>query len=125
MVSTVRGDVDAHDHAMSADMRDIVRELVDLLGATSVAVIGGVAETRAVAQWMTGREPQRPHVLRFALQIASMIASSADRERARAWFSGSNPMLGDESPILMLRNRPLHEIQGQLAAAARKFAPQP
>lgn len=122
VANEVRGDVDAHDHAMSEDLADVVRELVDLLGKTTVAVIGGVGETRAVAQWMTGREPQRPDVLRFALQIATMIATQADRKLARAWFAGSNPMLQDQSPALMLRNRPLHEVQAPLVAAARAFA---
>jgi hypothetical protein len=112
----------AHDHAMSLAMRDVVAELIAMLGATTVAVIGGVGETRAVQQWTTGREPQRPHVLRFALQIALMVASEGDGDVARAWFHGSNPRLDDQVPIFMLRDKPLAEIQGPLLAAARAFA---
>ncbi len=112
----------AHDHAMSLPIVEVVRELSDLLGATTVAVIAGVSETRAVAQWMTGREPQRPHVLRFALQISRMIAAGADREFARAWFHGSNPRLNDSSPMLLLREKPLPDVQARIAAAARAFA---
>lgn len=114
-------DLDAHDHAMAVPIAQVVEELVDLLGATTVAVIGGVTETRAVQQWMVDREPQRPHVLRFALQVASMIATVGDREVARAWFHGSNPRLNDEMPMLLLRDRPLAEIQGSFLAAARSF----
>lgn len=101
---------------------EVVRELVDLLGATTVAVIGGVNETRAVQQWMEGREPQRQDALRFALQLATMIAKSGDKERARAWFSGSNPHLDDKVPALMLRNEALAAIQQPLMRAARAFA---
>ncbi len=118
----VRNDVDAHNRAMSIPIAHVVAELVDLLGATTVAVIGGVGETRAVQRWLTDREPQRPHVLRFALQIGLMIASSTDREIARAWFHGSNPALGDQSPMLVLRNQPLQEVQVDVLAAARAFA---
>jgi hypothetical protein len=118
---SIRTDVDAHNRAMSIPISDVVRDLVDLLGATTVAVLGGVGETRAVQRWMTDREPQRPHVLRFALQVALMIASSTDQELARAWFHGSNPALDDQSPMLVLRNRPLHDVQGIVLSAARAF----
>jgi hypothetical protein len=118
------GDLDAHDQAIGLPMVEVVRRLVGYLGATTVAAIGGVNETRAVRQWMTSgdREPQRPHALRFALQLASMVASNRDKDVVRAWFQGSNPHLADEVPSLMLRDRPLDEIQGALMAAARSFA---
>jgi hypothetical protein len=119
---TPRSDVDSHDRAMTLPIGTVVRELVDLLGATTVAVIGGVQETRAVQQWMADREPQRPHVLRFALQIALMIATPGDGHTVQAWFHGSNPRLDDHVPMLLLRDRPLNEIQASLAAAARAFA---
>jgi hypothetical protein len=107
---------------MSEPIAQVVRELVELLGATTVAAIGGVGETRAVQQWMTGREPQRPHVLRFALQLATMIAGGPDNEMARAWFHGSNPHLGDKVPLVMLRSGDIEDIQGPLLDAARAFA---
>lgn len=122
-------DVDAHGHAMEIPIQVVVSELVDLLGAPLVAVIGGVGETRAVTQWLTSRAPQRPNVLRFALQIATMIARTQDRELARAWFEGSNPQLDDAVPALLLRDKPLSDIQVNLMTAARSFAlrggPQP
>jgi hypothetical protein len=122
MVDGVRGDVSAHEHAMEIPIEDVIRELVALLGATTVAVIGGVKETRAVTQWLTGRAPQRPHVLRFALQLATMISNHADREIAKAWFHGSNPHLGDAIPMLMLRDDKLSDIQGPMLTAVRSFA---
>ncbi|MBV8531845.1 MAG: DUF2384 domain-containing protein [Candidatus Eremiobacteraeota bacterium] len=102
---------------------EVVIQLVDLLGATAVAAIGGVRETRAVQQWATGlREPQRPHVLRFALQIALMICTMRSRELARAWFHGANPALGDRVPLGLLRDQPLESVQVPIMAAARTFA---
>jgi hypothetical protein len=113
---------EAHERAMSLPISDVVRELVALLGLTTVATIGGVGETRAVTQWMTGREPQRPNVLRFTLQIASMILNAKNPDIARAWFHGSNPHLGDRIPAVVLRDEPLAEVQGEIMAAARDFA---
>jgi len=118
----IHSDRAAHSHAMEIPISQVVDELVSLLGATTVALIGGVKETRAVAQWLGERLPQRPHVLRFALQLATMIASERDTEMARAWFHGGNPHLGDQPPVLLLRNRPLDEIQAALISAARAFA---
>lgn len=117
-----QGDYAAHDRAMSMPIEIVVRQLVDLLGASTVAAIGNVSETRAVSQWMSGREPQRPHVLRFTLQLAMMISDTSNPDVARAWFQGSNPHLDDEVPAIILRTRPLNEIQPALMAAARAFA---
>jgi hypothetical protein len=113
---------DAHAQAMSLPIAEIVRHLLELLDATTVAVIAGVQETRAVHSWLSGREPQRPQVLRFALQLAAMIANAGDAEFCKAWFHGSNPHLDDRVPMIMLRDLPLAEIQRELLGAARVFA---
>jgi hypothetical protein len=113
---------DAHARAMSLPIAEIVRQLLELLDATTVAVIAGVQETRAVHNWLSGREPQRPQVLRFALQLAAMIANAGDAEFCKAWFHGSNPHLDDRVPMIMLRDLPLTDIQRDLLAAARIFA---
>jgi hypothetical protein len=103
-------------------IQQAVRELTQLLGATTVAVIGGVKEARAVQQWMTDREPQRPHVLRFALQLATMLSDGSERELAKAWFHAANPRLDDRIPMFMLRDLPLEDVQGSMLRAARAFA---
>ncbi|MFZ0683699.1 MAG: hypothetical protein WAM84_12565, partial [Candidatus Cybelea sp.] len=91
--------------------------------ATTVAEIAGVKETRAVQQWASGeREPQRSHVLRFALQLAMMISTVTSRHMAGAWFHGANPHLDDQTPILLLRDQPLESVQVRLMAAVRSFA---
>ena len=112
----------AHERAMSLPIEEGVKELVDLLGSKTVAMIGGVGETRAVAQWTQGRTPQRPNVLRFTLQVASMILSTRDPDIVRAWFHGTNPHLQDRVPAVLLRDESLVEIQGEIMAAARTFA---
>ncbi len=119
---TTKNDMQAHADAMSLPIGQVVTRLITLLGATTVAVIGGVTETRAVTQWTEGRVPQRPNVLRFALQIAMMIGGDEDTEIIRAWFAGSNPHLEDQVPMLLLRDKPLNSIAASMMAAARAFA---
>lgn len=113
----------AHEQAMALPLPTAVAQLVDFLGATTVAAIAGVKETRAVQQWISSeREPQRAHVLRFALQLALMITDVASSDMARAWFHGSNPHLEDQIPLALLRDRPLESVQVTLMAAVRAFA---
>jgi hypothetical protein len=115
-------DVEAYNRAIATPLDRVVEQLTDLLGATLVATIGGVNETRAVAQWLSGRKPQRPHVLRFALQLALMLGTTKEAAMLRAWFQGANPHLNDRSPALLLRTKALEDVQGPLMAAARSFA---
>ena len=119
-----RGEMSAaesHERAMTLPIEVVVKELVAVLGATTVALIAGVSETRAVTQWMSGRMPQRANVLRFALQVSMMISDAHDPEVVRSWFHGSNPHLRDRTPAFMLRDDPLHEVQGEIMASARSF----
>ncbi len=114
---------EAHGEAMSLSMERVVASLAELVGATTVAELSGVQETRAVQQWIAGtRQPQRPHVLRFALQMALMISTVTSRELAQAWFHGSNPQLNDLTPVAVLRDQPLESVQVPLMVAARSFA---
>ena len=114
---------EAHRNAMTLPMPEVVEQLVELLGATAVAAIAGVKETRAVQQWASGvRAPQRPHVLRFALQIALMICTLKSRDFAQAWFHGANPGLDDLVPLALLRDEPLGSVQAKIMSAARDFA---
>jgi hypothetical protein len=106
---------------MQIPITQVVRELVDYLGAPTVAALANVKETRAVNQWMADREPQNPQVLRFALQLASMLAAAGDKSVAKAWFYGSNPAIGGQSPLVMFRTRTLVDIQVPLLAAAQAF----
>ena len=117
-----RSDTESHDWVTGLSIHDVVRQLADILDITTVAVIGGVKEARAVQQWMADREPQRPHVLRFALQLALMLSSAKEREFAKAWFHSPNPRLDDRVPMLVLRDVPLEEVQGSMLNAARAFA---
>lgn len=117
-----RTDVNAHEHAMQIPIAQVVQELVDFLGAPTVAALANVRETRAVHQWMTDRDPQNPHVLRFALQLATMLSALGDKSIAKAWFYGSNPALGGQSPLVLFRTKTLPDIQVPLLTAAQGFA---
>lgn len=99
-------------------------ELVGIVGAAAVAVIGRTNETRVVRAWAEGRDaPARAGTLAFALALALVIAEFQGREIVQAWFLGANSWLGYESPLVILRDRPLDDsTRKTLMSAARAFA---
>ncbi|MEV4418956.1 hypothetical protein AB0L40_03145 [Patulibacter sp. NPDC049589] len=123
-VTQPRPDLDAHRHAMRADVDVVAREVRDLLGARLGAYVAGVGETRALHEWAEGaRTPSADaqRRLRLALQIATMIAATDGTQTAQAWFQGLNPQLDDRSPARLIREGALDEVGGQVVAAARAF----
>jgi hypothetical protein len=107
---------------MQIRIEQVVRELVDFLGASTVASLANVKETRAVHQWMSDREPQDPHLLRFALQLALILGADGNKSIAKAWFHGSNPALGGQSPLTLFRTKALTDVHVPLLTAAQSFA---
>jgi hypothetical protein len=102
-----------------------VTELRELLTPRLVAYITGVRETRAVHQWADGTREAKSAALedrlRFALQVAVLLADHDDPRVVQAWFQGLNPHLGDRSPARLLREGDLDEVGPAVLGAARAF----
>ena len=116
----------AYTTATRLDPAVLVKELRELLGASLVAYLGGVRETRAVRQWaegtraISGREDLQR--LRVAYQAAKLVAERDDSDVVQAWFQGLNPVLGDRSPARLLREGAVEDVGPKVLAAARQFA---
>jgi len=117
----------AYQRAHESEFADMVTQLVDLLGVQLVAIIGGVTDGRRVRDWKSGtrdpKDPQSEPTLRFALQLAIIVTRNRTRSprTAQVWLQGGNPILGYESPAVVLRNGPLDDIRRKLIDAARSF----
>ncbi|WP_153506610.1 hypothetical protein [Cumulibacter manganitolerans] len=123
--ATARGDLQAHQEPVSLPVAEIASRLRDMLGATLVAYLGEVKETRAVAQWAAGnRVPSNAIAtrLRTAYQAAALLRAKDSACVVQAWFQGTNPQLGDVAPARLLREQPLKEAGRAVIAAARAFA---
>jgi len=120
-----RPDFAAHDRAYRLALDKIVDELRSVLGATLVAYLADVTETRAVREWAEGvREPRSPvpERLRLALQVVEMLRARESDAVIQGWFQGLNPRLEDRSPARLLREGELDDVGPQVLAAARAFA---
>ena len=115
----------AYRESVALDTAEIVTRLRDILGATLVAYLGEVKETRAVAQWAAGvRTPSTATVtrLRTAYHAAAMLREKDTAGVVQAWFQGLNPQLDDTSPARALREQDLDTVGPAVIAAARAFA---
>ena len=123
--TTAQGGLRAYHESVSLETAEIVARLRDILGATLVAYLGEVKETRAVAQWAAGdRSPSNAVVtrLRTAYQAAAMLREKDTAAVVQAWFQGLNPQLDDVAPAPALREQDLATIGPVVIAAARAFA---
>lgn len=114
----------ADELVLTMSFAAVVRELVDWLGGPSVALIGDVTKTSLVAKWVKGGLPKtedRERRLRLALRLARIVGSRFSPESVRAWFWGANRRLDDETPIAVITELPLKDVQKTLLAAARGF----
>ena len=101
----------------------VLAELRDLLSERLVAYLAGATETRVVNDWASGVRsicnPQVEARLRYALQVASMLAEYDDPPVVQAWFVGLNPQLGNRSPARMLREGELDQVGPLVMRATR------
>lgn len=102
---------------------EVVRELVDIFGASLVAVIGHVKNTRSVQHWLDSEEhPEQIERLRLALQVALFLqASGESKDVVNAWMRGTNLRLHDDAPALIIADAPLDVARRDIMAAARAF----
>jgi hypothetical protein len=116
-------DAEIADWVATLSQSQVVRELVDILGAPLVAMIGDVQDTRSVRDWIDGsRQPQSREALMFALHLATLIRRYiGDAHVAQAWFQGAKPRLRDETPALLLADDELDDVRKPLLAEVRIF----
>jgi hypothetical protein len=83
--------------------------LRDILGAQLVAYLATKRDVLIVDAWIEGSERPTDRTwqrLKFAFQMATIVSSATDRETAREWFTGANPLLDGFSPAQVIRNEP-------------------
>ena len=113
----------AHRETATTDWRTIVNTLSENLGVGLVALIADVT-VETVSRWAQGKSshPRESNErrLREAYRIYLELVEGDSYHTVRAWFLGSNPELGDESPAEALA----HERFKETLAAARSFRDQ-
>lgn len=111
---------DVHAKTTRLTIHEVAKELVDHLGGTLVATLANVRDRKLPYRWAKpdGPEPQveAETRLRAAHQIWSLLTKVDNDYVARAWFIGTNPRLGDEQPVMALRNARYADTRAAAAA---------
>jgi hypothetical protein len=99
--------------------------LLDHVGPRIASAALGMSDARQLKRWRAGEVEPRAHDVALRLPLLFRIAwavSSVFGDRTAALFLRSaNPQLNDEAPLMVLRDNPPEEVQGQLLAATQAF----
>lgn len=113
---------DTHTQTTRMTIHEVVRQLVSHLGPTAVAVLANVRDRKLPHRWARADGPEPRPASKSRLLAAhrswTMVSVSAGEHVARNWFIGANPRLGEQAPILALREGK----EAEVLAAAQAFA---
>jgi hypothetical protein len=112
--------IETHETAARLDTHELVRQLNSHLGPTLVATLAGVRDSKLPHKWAKagGPVPRTESLARLqtAHRAWSLISNADSDTVARAWFIGINPRLGEESPVMALRENQLKAVISAAAA---------
>lgn len=121
-VDTTLAGTSVYAETTRLDTPELVRQLNSHLGPTLVAALANVRDRKLPHKWAKPDGPAPRHEaerrLRAAHRAWTTVSSSDGGNVARSWFIGANPRLGDESPVMCLREGRDKDV----LAAARAFA---
>lgn len=104
----------AHAETMRLDIHEVVRRLNSHLGATMVAALSGSRDSKLPYKWAKNTVPnvEAQERLRFAHRIWRILSDAKSDHIARTWFRGTNPVLGEVSPVIAIREGRYAEVAG-------------
>ena len=109
---------DQHTQTLKLSSHELVRRLNKDLGTTLVATLAGVKDRKLPYKWAESDGPiprdEAYRRLQAAHRVWQMINDADNDYLARAWFIGANPRLGEESPVIRLREG---DLAGVISAA--------
>ncbi|MET0871853.1 MAG: hypothetical protein ABWX89_05915 [Paeniglutamicibacter terrestris] len=89
--------------ATRADIHQLVRIMVDAIGAPLVQILSGAQDNTAPHRWAhpesTEPDTLTEERLRLGYRVWLTLQSADDHEAALAWLREKNPVLDDERPV--------------------------
>lgn len=102
------------------NIHDLVRELIENVGAAVVQSMAGVKDRTSPYKWAKpdGTEP-RPEVearLRLGYRVWKTLERAEGKNVALAWLMGANPRLEENLPVLYIQQQRSREVLGAAEA---------
>lgn len=99
--------VSSHAETTRMDIHELVRRLNSHLGATLVAALSGVRDSKLPYRWAKPDgptpNPEAEERLRTAHRVWLMLADAESDPTTRSWFIGANPLLDEVAPFMAMR----------------------
>lgn len=112
--------VAAHADATRLDIHDLVRTLNEHVGTTVVQAMTGTKDRGQPARWAQsdGPQPRMSTVeqLRLGYRVWDLLAQAEGYDVALAWLVGSNPRLGETTPVSAVRDLKSAKVVGAALA---------
>lgn len=90
------------------------------LGSRLAAACLGLKDTRTLSSWAAGgtiRPEHGEHRLQVLFRVTTAINEAFGPSVAAAFLRGSNPVLGDQSPMIVLADSLPHDSETRVIAA--------
>ena len=109
-----------HADTARMDFHEIVRRLNSALGASMVSALAGAKDPKASYRWQREGNTVPSNSVQSRILLAHRawkLISDVDGDQvARLWFLGSNPWLGEVSPVEAISNDRPKDVMDAAAA---------
>lgn len=103
-----------------ADAHEMARQLNSHLGPTLVVALADGTSKEQALEWgqPDGPEPSADAARRLELahHVWTEVAAAEGDDVARAWLTGGNPLLGEDTPVNAIRERRATEVMAAVRA---------
>lgn len=123
-MTSVVAPLDLEREALTRQPDELARWLQEHLGQKVAAFSVGLSDAKMVGRYASGRVRPRDTVLwrmQHAYQAARLLVDAFGDVTARSWFFGTNNLLGDRAPALVLREATGPADISSVVPAARTF----
>lgn len=109
-----------HLAATRMNIHDLVRELIENVGAVIVQTMAGVRDRTSPYKWAKPDGPDpRPEIesrLRLGYRVWKTLEMAEGRHVALAWLMGANPRLEENLPVLYIQQGRTRDVIGAAEA---------
>lgn len=110
----------AHKMSVTLPVAEKARFVHDVLGARLAAASLGLKDTRTLQSWTRGgtvKGSDQEHRLQALYRVAAALDEAFSPAVAAAFLRGSNPLLEDRAPMLVLADDPPAQAEQRVVAA--------
>jgi hypothetical protein len=122
-LSAVDAEEAAYKASLTTGVTDQTNFLLATIGPRVAAASIGLADARQLKKWTTFEQAPKSAVvaerLRVVFRVTYAITAMYSGSTAASFLRSSNPQLDDQSPMMLLREQPVEDVEAQILAATR------